>query len=192
MPLAFPPISHPEDADAAAAFARQVARHQRAIERLLCRLLSSAEDVEDVYQETLLHAYLGRSGLRQPEQFGAWLRTIAYNRAMQWQRGRYAEAERRPRLWQPEEEEDVDLATAADRLDVTAALGLLSPGDRRLLLLRHVQGLTSAEIAALTGCKATTVRSRLHRATRQLRDVLDQPERARDASDVGGNREREG
>ena len=191
MPPAFLPINHLEDAGAAEAFARQVARHQRAIERLLCRLLSSAEDVEDVYQETLLHAYLGRSGLRQPEQFGAWLRTIAYNRAMQWQRGRYAEAERWPRLWQPEEG-DGDLATAAVRLDVTAALGLLSAGDRQLVLLRHVQGLTSTEIAALTGCKATTVRSRLHRATRQLRGVLDGPERGRDPSDVGGNRARKG
>jgi RNA polymerase sigma factor (sigma-70 family) len=175
---AFPPTSHPEDADAAAEFARQIAQHRRGVEGVLRRLLPNA-NVEDVFQETVLHAYLGRDGLRRPEQFGPWLRTIAYHRAMQWQRRRYAEAERWPRLWQPEEEEG-DVATADTRLDVTAALGLLAPGDRRLLLLRHVQGLTSAEIAALTGGKATTVRSRLHRATQRLRGALEQLEQARD------------
>lgn len=183
-----PPTDYPEHADATE-FARQVARHRQSVERLLRRLLPTTEDAEDVFQETLLHAYVGRSALRQPGQFGAWLRTIAYNRAMQWQRGRYAEAECRPHLWQPEEEEDA-LATAASRLDVTAALGLLSPGDRQLVLLRHVQGLTSTEIAVLTGGKAATVRSRLHRATRYLRDVLDYPQRASGDSDVGSNRER--
>jgi RNA polymerase sigma factor (sigma-70 family) len=130
-----------------------------------------------------LHAYLGRHALRQPDQFGAWLRTIAYNRAMQWQRGRYAEAERRPRLWQPEEGEG-DLATAASRLDLTAALGLLSPGDRQLVLLRHVQGLSSTEIAALTGGKAATVRSRLHRVIQRLHSELMQPDRVGNSVDV--------
>jgi RNA polymerase sigma factor (sigma-70 family) len=177
-PSAFLPTGHPEDADAAAEFARQIARHRRSVEGMLCRLLPSA-DVEDVYQETVLHAYLGRSGLRQPDQFGAWLRTIAYHRAMQWQRRRYAEAERWPRLWQPEEEEG-DVATAETRLDVTEALGLLAPGDRQLVLLRYVQGMSSAEIAVLMGGKATTVRSRLHRATHRLRGALEASGQASD------------
>lgn len=176
MPPAFPPTSHPEDADAAAEFARQIARHRRSVEGMLRRLLPGAE-VADVFQETVLHAYLGWGGLRQPDQFGAWLRTIAYHRAMQWQRRRYAEAECWPRVWQPEEEGDV--ATAETRLDVTEALGLLAPGDRQLVLLRYVQGMTSAEIAVLTGGKATTVRSRLHRATQRLRGALEQPQGSR-------------
>jgi len=177
-PPTFPPTSHPEDADAAAEFARQIARHRQRVEGMLRRLLPSAE-VEDVFQETVLHAYLGWGGLRRPNHFGAWLRTIAYHRAMQWQRRRYAEAERWPRLWQPEEEEGA-VATAETRLDVTEAMGLLAPGDRQLVLLRYVQGMSSAEIAVLTGGKATTVRSRLHRATQRLRGALEQPEGARD------------
>lgn len=185
MPDLLPPTCHLEDAAATAEFVQLVARQRRSLEGLLRRLLPTPEDAEDVLQETLLHAYLGWGGLRHPDQCGAWLRTIAYHRAMQWQRRRYAEAERWPRLWQPGEE-DGAVTAVPDRVDVTAALGRLPQADRSLLLLRHVHGLTSVEIAALMGLRATTVRSRLHRATRVFREVLNDTDRAKEVRDESG------
>lgn len=88
MPEACPLAQHPEDAAAVAEFVRRLAWKRGMLEGLLRRLLPTPEDVGDVLLETLLDAYLGRQALRLPTQLGPWLRTIAYNRAMQWQRRR--------------------------------------------------------------------------------------------------------
>lgn len=148
--------------------------------RMLGRLLPSPEDVEDVAQDVCLHALVGLPGLRRPELLEPWLHTVAYNRAMQWQRRRYADARLWPRLWQPETDDDQADHTAA-RMDVVAALGLLSPSDRDAVVLRYVEGWTSDEIARLQATAAGTVRWRLHRAMRVLRAALsDQDEERSD------------
>lgn len=137
--------------------------------RMLRRLLPTLADAEDLAQETCLHALTGLPGLRRPELFGAWLRTIAYNRAMQWQRRRYAEAALWPRLWQPEADAGPDLGA---RTDARAALGLLSPADRDAVVLRYVEGWSSTEVARVLGTAPGTVRWRLHRALERLRATL--------------------
>lgn len=138
---------------------------------MLKRLLPSPADAEDVAQETCLHALIGLSGLRRPELFGAWLRTIAYNRAMQWLRRRYSEASAWPRLWQPDYD-DGEMSDVVAQADSQAALELLSPADRDAVVLRYVWGLTSVEIARLQGTVPGTVRWRLHRAKDRLRGTL--------------------
>ncbi|HWI65694.1 MAG TPA: RNA polymerase sigma factor [Symbiobacteriaceae bacterium] len=155
------------DAEAAG---RLLKSHLPGILRMLSRLLPTLADAEDVAQEACLHALVGLPGLKRPELFGPWFRTVAYNRAMQWQRRRYAEAALWPRLWSPASDSvgDVD-----DQVDLQAALGLLAPADREALVLRYVQGLTSPEIARLQGTVAGTVRWRLHRAAEQLRMKLE-------------------
>lgn len=59
--------------------------HLPGIVAMLRRLLPAA-DVEDVAQDVCLHALICLPGLHRPELFAPWLRTVAYNRAMQWQR----------------------------------------------------------------------------------------------------------
>ena len=138
---------------------------------MLRHLLPSPADAEDVAQEACMHALLGFGGLRRPELFGQWLRTIAYNRAMQWQRRRYAEAATWPRLWQPEVDAG-DLDGVAAQADTHEALGLLAPADRDAVVLRYMEGWTSAEIAQRQGTAASTVRWRLRRAMARLRSAL--------------------
>ncbi|MFJ5700408.1 RNA polymerase sigma factor [Arthrobacter sp. NPDC093139] len=52
------------------------------------------------------------------------------------------------------------------------ALGLLSPGDREVLLLSYWDGLSSTEIAELLNTSATAIRMRLHRARKALSTVI--------------------
>ena len=160
------------------AFAERAWGHRPALLRMLRRLLPAPEDAEDVLQEALVHAFIGLAGLRCPESFGARLRTVAYNRAMQWQRRRYAEAEAGPRLWSADTD-DGGIPEADGRLDAEAALGLLPPGDRDAVVLRYMRGWTSTEIARVQGSLAATVRWRLGRARRVLRRALD-PEGGQD------------
>ncbi len=158
-------------------FVAHVATHAGSVRRLLRRLLPSGEDAEDVYQDALFHAYLGLPTLRSPDLFGAWLRTIAYNRAMEWQRRRYAEGAAciRSVPHHPDGEVSTGIAEDAEvRLDVATALGLLRPEDRHLVLLRYRDGWPAAAIARRAGLPAATVRSRLRRARQRLRRGLSE------------------
>jgi RNA polymerase sigma factor (sigma-70 family) len=63
--------------------------------------------------------------------------------------------------------------TSADHLDLAAALDRIRPGDRALLAMRYLGGLTADEIGVATGLTASGVRSRLSRLLARLREELD-------------------
>jgi RNA polymerase sigma factor (sigma-70 family) len=49
----------------------------------------------------------------------------------------------------------------------------LSPRKRMAVVLRYLDGLADAEIAALIGCRQATVRSLVSRGLAELREVLE-------------------
>jgi RNA polymerase sigma-70 factor (ECF subfamily) len=57
---------------------------------------------------------------------------------------------------------------------VRSALNRLSPEDREILVLRHLEQLKTAEIAVMLGIEEGAVKMRRLRAARRLRDLLDQ------------------
>ena len=57
---------------------------------------------------------------------------------------------------------------------IQAALDALAPDHRAVVVLKEFDGLRYEEIAATLGVPVGTVRSRLHRARRELRDRLGQ------------------
>lgn len=150
------------------AFALRATAERRSLLRMLRRLLPAREDAEDILQDALLYAYRNLRALRRPEAFGAWLRTIAYHRAMQWHRMRNREEGTRPHLWSPGEVDREQRRTEL-RTDVHAVLELLSPADRRLIALRYEEDRDPTEIAAMLKIAARTVRVRLHRARKAFR-----------------------
>ena len=123
-------------------------------------------DVEDVLQETFLAVWKGASGYRPRGTPQAWMWVIARNQAALLLR-------RRGPVTAPLEETPhagLDPAEAAIvRADITAALN--SP-EGQVLRLMYVEDRPVAEIAALLGVPAGTVKSRAHRARRMLRAVL--------------------
>jgi RNA polymerase sigma-70 factor (ECF subfamily) len=68
-----------------------------------------------------------------------------------------------------------------DRDVLHRALATLGPDHRIAVVLRYVDDLSPAEIAARTGDREGTVKSRLHYALRQLRAALDAAERTPEA-----------
>ena len=123
-------------------------------------------DVEDVLQETFLAVWKGASGYRPRGTPRAWMWVIARNQAALLLR-------RRGPVTEPLEEAPhagLDPAEAAIvRAYITAALN--SP-EGQVLRLMYVEDRPVAEIAALLGVPAGTVKSRAHRARRMLRAVL--------------------
>jgi uncharacterized protein len=159
------------------AFGELVDRHGSRLARVARRMLGD-EEAEDLVQETLLHAYLGLKGLRDPERFSSWAYGIVLNLAKMRLRDRRNGAlpivdpdggRQAPGVLAAEPAPDELVETRELWARVQRAVDVLPANQRRAVLLYYVDGLTCEEIAALLGEPAGTIRVRLHRARGRLR-----------------------
>jgi RNA polymerase sigma-70 factor (ECF subfamily) len=114
---------------------------------------------DDAMQETFIAVLRSLHTLREPAALHGWVRRIAVRESVRVARGGPTpiDAAQLDLGATPE----VDLATA---IDVRAVLAQLPPEQRAVLVLRDLDGLGEAEVAALLGVPEGTVKSRLHRA----------------------------
>ena len=144
-------------------------RHDRGVRAVVRRLLGE-DEAEDVVQEAFLQAYLGLDRLRQPSRFGSWLCAIAVNLAKMRLRSRRSVL---PGSMDGNARVELDAVEVSEL--VHSALDALPAREREALLLTYVEGLTSLEVASLTGERPGTVRVRLHRARSRMRELLRPP-----------------
>ena len=153
----------------AEAFGALVRRHERRVFALASAGLGGAArraDVEDCAQEVFLAAYRGLGGLREPEDFGAWLLGIAGLQVRQAlkKRGK-AKAGPLPRNLQAP-------PGAESGEEVLRGLARLPDPEREAVALRHLAGRSPEEIAAELGLASGTVRSRISRGLERLRGIM--------------------
>lgn len=149
-------------------------------------------DVSGVVQQTLLEAFQSAEQLqgRSPDEKAAWLRrALANNLADQIRRLRtdkrdvnrertledaFEQSSNRVQAWLAAEKSSP--STQASRheqaLRLAAALGQLPENQRRAVELRHLKGLSLAEIARELGCSKSAVVGLLHRGVQKLRGLL--------------------
>ena len=141
--------------------------HGAAVYRLaLCRMQNAA-DAEDVYQDVFLRFLDQPDRDWDSEHTKAWLLRTTVNRCADLHRFRL----RRPVLAL----EDIpELARPADDRagELWDAVARLPEKLRTAVHLHYAEGYSTEEIAALLEVPAATVRTRLHRARRQLKDLL--------------------
>ncbi len=122
-------------------------------------------DVDDLVQDVFLAAFQRLGSLRTPEAFGAWLATIARNRAVDYPR-------RAPNTVELADTPAVHRGRLSEALAVLAVIRTLPEAYRDTLTFRLVEGMTGPEIAARTGLTPASVRVNLHRGMKQLREKL--------------------
>jgi RNA polymerase sigma-70 factor (ECF subfamily) len=160
------------------ALERLYRRHWPWAHRTAYLIVHDAAAAEDIAQEAFLAAVraLDRFDRRRP--FGPWLNRIVVNRAIDWARAR---ALRREATIAPELDADAgspDRAQEAERVgpyseSVVAALALLSPEHRAVVVLRYLLEYTPGEIAEALELPRGTVNSRLRRALDRLEMQLE-------------------
>jgi RNA polymerase sigma-70 factor (ECF subfamily) len=173
------------------AFDLLVVKYQSRILRLLTRYTGNAADAEDASQDTFLKAYLGLKQFRCESAFYTWLHRIAINSAYSLLKARDHDiagpkwdvlersdgmGEVPPQLWEVGTPELVNCANEIC-IWVDSTLASLPAGHRTVIMLREVDGLSYAAIAAAMLIPIGTVRSRVFRARKlldwQLRQVID-------------------
>lgn len=149
----------------------------RRIYSIAYRLTGDPDEAKDLTQDVFVRVYRNLDKY-EPGTFEGWLYRITKNLFLDRIRKRKrAILEPLPEEeWkQPEEEApgpQDQLEQGLLRGDIEVALRRLQPDFRAAVVLCDVQGLTYEEIAEATGWPLGTVRSRIHRGRKQLRELL--------------------
>ncbi len=151
-------------------FAGWVAAHGRALERYAFVLTGDRQRAEDLVQSALLRVYRHWNRLSTLEHPDAYVRQILTNLYLDWRRRQQNAEIPTPDRGDPQAPDPAIGVVERDRL--ARALQGLSPHQRTVLVLRHVEGLDDEAIAAVLGCSVATVRSHAARGRQRLRVLL--------------------
>ncbi len=128
---------------------------------------------DDLVQQTILKAWSARASFKVGSSFKAWAYTILRNTF-------FSDLRKSRRLTSLDEDAYAATAQAGDSVgyalelaDVAAALRLLPPEQREVLVLTSAGGFNTREIADIVGIAAGTVKSRISRGRTALRRLLD-------------------
>ena len=162
-----------------ASFEVLVERHAEQLHAVVVRLTDDRHEAEEVTQEAFLRAWRGIQAFKGDAQFFTWLYRIGVNEARR-------RAQRRPaargvgsledQLVEPRDTgpgphqalENADLRAALER-----AVRALESDYRAPLILRDIEGLSTAQAAETMGLSEAAFKSRLHRARLAVRAAVD-------------------
>ncbi len=171
------------------AFAEIVLRSQKKVFNIAYRMLGHLEEAKDLAQEVFISVFESVKDLKEEIKFDAWLTQITLNHC----RNRWKYLKRRQyfhsdSLDDPIETENGSMARAiVDPSDnpeilyekksvqqfIQKGLLKLKEDQRELLVLRDLQGFSYEEMGELLGLPGGTIKSRLHRARMDLKEILE-------------------
>lgn len=157
-----------------------VERYQSLVYTLALRMTDNPEDARDVAQDAFLRAWKGLPRFRMDAKFSTWLYRLTVNAATDLLRRRQKRQEEQSL---DDETQVVVVADTApspqelleqkERAEILhRCIAQLSENHRKILLLREINGLDYAEIGEVLALSPGTVKSRLARARKELREKL--------------------
>lgn len=158
------------------AFHALVSRHGPSVHRICREVLKDTHDAEDAFQATFLVLARRASEIRDPEGLGGWLRGVAYRVAVRARR----QASRRREVEKARAErasDEHDAGAKEPSFDVRELvadeLTRLPEEYRRPIMLCYLDGMTHQEVARRLDWPVGTVKVRLVRGRRLLRERLE-------------------
>jgi len=171
------------------AFTALVKAYERRVFALVLRMIGNPAEAEDLAQEVFVQVFKAIGTFRRESKLSTWIYRIAINlckNRSKYLRVRHT-AEQEPLDAQAERgaaldakvsyseiarPDDMASGKQAERI-VQRAIAELEPSFRECLILRDVEDLSYEDIGEITGLPEGTVKSRIHRARAQLRDMVE-------------------
>ncbi len=150
------------------AFAELVRRRQAWIRNLMRRCSGDMALADDLAQQVFMQAWRTIHRLERPSRFGSWLKRVAINIWLQHLR-------KNDPLRNATEPQEITLAqqdATGVAMDLDRALSALKEHVRLCIVLSYHEGMTHAEISAVTGLAPGTVKSHIRRGTKRLQGLL--------------------
>ncbi len=164
-----------------------VGRYKLRLYNYILRMVGRPDVAEEIAQDAFVRAYIHADKYRTIARFSTWLYTIATNLV----RNRFRKKKRLPQILSlfykgdgddeerafeiPDKAPNPEEATAGAELEriIAEASAQIPANYREPFLLREVNQLSYEEIAAVTGLKLGTVRSRINRARSHFRRIIE-------------------
>ena len=158
------------------AFDELYTRHRQSLFNFIFRLLQDAALAEDVFQEAYMRVLEKADRFNPRNKFSTWLYTVAHNLCMDELRRQSTSipAENTTEL-PPARSPDDHLLKREDEEAAHHLLAGLQPHLRSVVVLRVLHDYSQEETAKIVGVPIGTVKSRLHHALKQLRQMAANP-----------------
>lgn len=154
------------------AFAELYSIYAKDLYRFAFYCLKNEKDAQDAVQDAVLLAFQKIGSLRKEAAFKSWLFKILSNCC----KTRLMKSTASPAFLEISSAEhltgDNENVPASLKSELMEVLDTLSAEDREIVLLSALAGYKSHEIAEMLGCPSSTVRSRLARALKKMREQL--------------------
>jgi RNA polymerase sigma factor (sigma-70 family) len=147
--------------------------YSKAMFNVAYRITAREEDAEDALQEAFISAFRNLESYRGESAFGAWIKRIVVNKAINILKKRRFESIPDDDRW--DVAEDTDPSEYKEELTVDRvkqAIGQLPDGYRAVLSLYLLEGYDHQEIAEILNITESTSKSQLNRAKGKLRELL--------------------
>jgi RNA polymerase sigma-70 factor (ECF subfamily) len=163
------------------AFRVLVERHMKHAYNIAFGFVGNHDDAADVAQEAFVRAHRGLPSFREEAEFGTWLHRIVLNLAMNRVKRNRTRSEREVHDGHPSA-----LGAAGDggsagggpadgedvRGHIERALHELPTLQRAVVILRHMDGLSTKQVSRILRCSEGTVKTHLFRGLKKLREKL--------------------
>lgn len=168
-----------------AAFGKLIESHERLVYNVVYRMLTNHEDAKDISQEVFLKAYRYLNKFDGKASFSTWLYRIAVNTSIDELRKRKGqetvslekEIDSGDGMLKKEYADngagvEEQVLAKESMANIKQAMENLSSEHRVIITLRDFEGLSYAEISEITQTSLGTVKSRLARARKALKDLI--------------------
>ncbi len=163
-----------------AAFSALVQKYQKSVHALAWRKINDFHIAEEITQDTFLHVYQKLPTLKNPNQFAGWLYVIADRRCIAWLRKKKRAMQSLKVTSEETLEETAYTCYISEQREkaevdrrreiVQNLLEKLPESERTVVILHYLGEMTCEAISKFLGVSPNTVKSRLSRARKRLRE----------------------
>lgn len=167
------------------AFEELILQHEKIVYNVAFRMMNHSEDAKDISQEVFIKAYRNIANFDERSTFSTWIYRITVNTCIDEMRKRKGkqslsldnEHEDEEGTWKQEIADNGDtpersLLRKEEQSEIMKALETISEDYKTVFILRDIRGLSYEEISEITGLALGTVKSRISRARKHLKEEI--------------------
>lgn len=168
------------------AFETLIMPYEKKVYNIALQMFKNEHDAYDAAQEVLIKIYRNLSKFKFESAFSTWLHRLAMNTCIDEYRKRKRHMTHTTSMDQTRNDEDTPVRQFEDQSltpeqkvlqkevvdEVRDAMSDMKAEQKMLIIYRDIQGLTYDEIAAILECNLGTVKSRISRARKALKEII--------------------
>ena len=147
-------------------------QHVHAMYNICMRMTGNAQNARDVLQDAFILAFKHLKQVKEPAQFGGWLRRIVINECIRFSKRSASWQSLDDNLHELAPDEEPDLRTNISMELIHAAIKQLPEGCRQIFVLYVLEDFSHKEIANSLGISESTSKSQYQRARKLLQERL--------------------